>query len=309
MSLLVTGASGHLGSCLTRRLVEHGEEVAVMVRAESDLWRLADVADRVRVVRAGLDDVVAARRAVAELRPETVFHLAWGGVAGDSRDDPSQVTSNVAGSLRLFEAAREHGCRCWVGVGSQAEYGPYGGALREDLPARPQTVYGVSKLCVALLTQQLCRLAGVRFVWLRLLASYGPKDDRRRLIPSIIDRLLRGERPALTPGEQKWDYLYVDDAAEAIHLAARRPEASGVYNLGSGEAHAVRSIAERVRDLVDPSLPLGIGELAYRPGQLMHLQADITKLRAATGWRPRTTLDEGLRRTVAWHRSNVNQSG
>lgn len=309
MRFLVTGASGHLGSHLTRRLVAEGEEVAVLVRSGSDLGRIADVLGRVRVIHAGLEEAEEARAGVAAFRPEAVCHLAWAGVTGELREHPSQVTTNVAGSLKLFELARDHGCRSWVGLGSQAEYGPHGGALGEDLPARPQTAYGVAKLCVALLTEKLCQLAGVRFVWLRLLATYGPHDDARHLIPSVIERLLRGERPALTPGEQRWDYLYVEDAAEAVHRAAADGTVRGIFNLGSGEAHGVRGIVERIRDMIDPSLPLGFGEVPYRPDQVMHLQADITKLRAATGWAPRTSLEDGLRRTLEWHRSHGGANG
>lgn len=303
MSSLVTGATGHLGSSLTRRLVEHGNDVSIMVRKESDLWRIADVIDRVRIYHADLKDAAAMWDALAQSRPSTVFHLAWDGVTSDSRNDSAQVMSNVSGGLKLFEAAQAHGCQCWIGIGSQAEYGSYSGTLHESLPARPLTAYGVSKLCIGLLTERLCRLAGMRFVWLRLLAIYGPRDDGRHLIPSIIDQLLRGEKPALTPGAQNWDYLYIDDAAEAIHLAAIKPGVNGVYNLGSGEVQSVRNIAERLRDMIDPSLPLGFGELAYQPDQVMHLHADIARIQMASGWSPHTTLNDGLQRTVAWHRA------
>lgn len=306
---LVTGASGHLGSFLTRRLVEGGADVSVMVRPESDLWRLEGVLGDVEVIRADLSDVAAAGDALAAAAPEVVFHLAWFGVTKEHRNDPQQVTRNVTGSLQLFEAARRAGCRCWVGVGSQAEYGPHhAGALTEELPTRPVTTYGVSKLCVGLLTGELCELAGVRHVWFRLLATYGPKDDERHVIPAVIRQLLAGGRPSLTPGEQRWDYLYVEDAAEAISRAAADETVRGVFNLGSGEAHTVRGIIERVRDLIDPSLPLGFGEVPYRPDQTMHLQADITKLREATGWAPRTALADGLRQTVEWYRGNGGTS-
>ena len=303
---LVTGASGHLGSYLTRRLVADGAEVSVMVRPESDLWRLEGALDGVNVIRADLSGVGdAAADALSAAAPEVVFHLAWYGVTKEFRNDPRQVTSNVTGSLRLFEAARGAGCRCWVGVGSQAEYGPhYDGPLTEELPTRPVTTYGVSKLCVGLLTRELCELAGVRHVWFRLLATYGPKDDERHLIPAVMRQLLAGERPSLTAGEQRWDYLYVEDAAEALRRAAADETVSGVFNLGSGEAHTVRGIVERVRDMIDPSLPLGFGEVPYRPDQTMRLQADISKLRAATGWAPRTSLEDGLRQTLDWYRSN-----
>jgi UDP-glucose 4-epimerase len=118
--------------------------------------------------------------------------------------------------------------------------------------------------------------------------------------------LLAGARPRLTRGEQRWDYLYVEDAARAIYEAAVKSEAQGVFNLGSGEAVSLRHILELVRDLVDPSLPLGFGEIPYRPDQSMRLETSIDRLRAATGWKPRVSLDEGLRRTVEWHKSRAS---
>lgn len=303
MRCLVTGASGHLGSFLTRRLLAEGAEVAVLVRPRSDLWRIADVVDQVTVLRADLADLAALAEALAATTPDTVFHLAWRGVTGERRNDPEQITHNVTGSLELLQLAKARGCGCWIGVGSQAEYGHQDGALSEETPTRPVTAYGVAKFALGLLTGELCRLLDMRFVWLRLLATYGPMGDARHLIPAVVGQLLARETPALTPGEQRWDYLYVDDAVDAICRAARDPMVAGVYNLGSGEAHAVRAIVERIRDLIDPSLPLGFGAVPYRPDQVMHLRADIAKLRA-TGWAPQVSLDEGLRRTVDWHRSH-----
>jgi len=148
----------------------------------------------------------------------------------------------------------------------------------------------------------LCGQSGMRFVWLRLLATYGPKDDPRHLIPSVIESLLAGERPALTAGEQLWDYLYMEDAAEALYRTAITPAAEGVYNLASGHSETVRRIAERLRDLIDPRLPLGFGDVPGHPGGLMSLRGDVSKLQAAVGWSPETDLENGLRKTLEWHR-------
>lgn len=303
MRCLVTGASGHLGAALTRRLVEQEGRVAVLVRPQSDLWRLDDVLDRLAVFRADLADLSDVAATIRGFAPEVTFHLAWSGVTGHYRNDAEQITRNVSGSLALFELVRSAGCGCWVGVGSQAEYGYANGLLTEEVPPEPVTAYGVAKLCVGLLTRKLCELAGMRYVWLRLLAIYGPRDDERHLIPAVIRQLLARQVPALTPGEQVWDYLYIDDAAEAIAAVAATRAAEGVYNLGSGDARTVRCLIERLRDAIDPALPLGFGEVPYRPDQVMHLQADISRLRTATGWAPRIGLDEGLRRTVEWHRA------
>ncbi len=302
MRCLVTGASGHLGSHLVHKLIDLGAEVHVLVRPQSDLWRISDVLDRVGVLRADMIDLSSVKNELMVLQPEVVFHLAWHGVGVDNRNIPEQVTHNVMGSLEFFKIVQLAGCGCWVGVGSQAEYGPYSCALTEDLPTNPLTAYGVSKLCVGLLTQKLCELAGIRYVWFRLLATYGPKDDERHLIPATILHLLAGERPSLTDGNQEWDYLYVDDAADVISRVINAPNIAGVYNLGSGVSRSVHELVEEIRDMIDPSLSLGFGEIPYRENQLMFLQADITRLTNDTGWEPRTNLGSGLKQTIEWYK-------
>ncbi len=303
MRCLVTGASGHLGSHLTKRLLEEGSNVAALVRPESDLWRLKDVLDQITVIRTDLSNVSEATQAITQTKPEAVFHLAWQGVTSAFKNEPGQLVDNVAGSLNLFEIARDAGSKLWVGIGSQAEYGPHDGGLTEDTPVNPKTTYGAAKLTVGLQTKELCARSGIRYLWLRLLATYGPMDDERHLIPNVIRQLLRGERPRLTRGEQLLDYLYIADAAEAIYLAAVSKRAHGVFNLGSGESHSVRSILERIRDRIDPSLQLGFGDVPYPSDQTMRLETSIDRLRQATGWSPRVELDEGLARTVDWYKT------
>jgi UDP-glucose 4-epimerase len=306
---LVTGASGHLGSYLTRLLVRRGHQVAVLVRPQSDLWRIGDVQHQTRLVRGDLAAIDRARAEVAAFQPETVFHLGWLGVWDAGAAPAAQIEANVVGSLRLLQIALAAGCKCWVGVGSQAEYGLEPGPWHEDLPARPVTAYGVAKLCVGLLTRTTCEAAGIRAIWLRLLATYGPGDVETRLIPTVIAGLLRGQTSELTAGDQSWDFVHVEDAAAAVYTAAVESRAHGLFNLASGESHPVREIVERLRDLIDPTLPLTFGALPYPIGQPMRLEADISRFQAATGWRPAVPLDAGLRATVEWYRARLGPEG
>ena len=119
------------------------------------------------------------------------------------------------------------------------------------------------------------------------------------MLPSLIRKLSAGERPPLTLGEQQWDYLYVDDAAAAFSAAAAA-RIKGIYNLGSGKAVSLRALIETVRDKIDPKLELGFGEVAYRPDQVMHLEANIEKLKATSGWSPEVSLSDGLAETTRW---------
>jgi nucleoside-diphosphate-sugar epimerase len=306
MRCLVTGASGFLGSHLVRKLVEDGHSVTVLLRPGSDAWRLDGVLSQVRCIEGSLKDAGKIAGGLREEPVEVAFHLAWSGVTGEERNSAEQITRNVPGSLALWRVLRDTGCETLISVGSQAEYGPHCGILHERLPTNPVTAYGVAKAALCALLQRLCVLGGMRFVWLRLLSAYGPADDERHMVPSLIRALLRRERPALTAGEQIWDYLYVADAASAL-CAAMESRTSGVFNLGSGRAIALREFILAVRDCIDSSLPLGFGETPYRPDQVMHLEADISALRAATGWAPKIAIEEGVRRTVEWYRDRSNE--
>lgn len=303
MRLLVTGATGFLGAHLLQRLAGEDAQVAILLRPGSDAWRIESLRARVMEIVGDLKEPRSYTAAVEEFAPEAVAHLAWSGVGNRHRNELAQIEDNLFATLELLKVARAAGCRVWLGLGSQAEYGPANARINEDAPTRPTTLYGAAKLSACVLAEQLCKRFDVRFVWLRLFSSYGPLDDPGWMIPHLILSLLRRERPALTEGTQRWDYIYASDVAEAIQMALKSPEASGVFNLGSGEAERLRSIVERVRDLIDPSLPLGFGEAPFREDQVMHLEADTSRLRAL-GWRPRVGLAEGLARTVDWYRDH-----
>lgn len=302
MRALVTGATGFIGSYLAERLRRAGAAVAVLVRTGSPAWRIEGLLPELTRIEGDLRDVAATEPAVRDFAPDTVFHFGWHGVPGAQRNEGEQIDMNLPGTLGLVRLAGRVGCATWIGLGSQAEYGPHNRRLNEDAPARPTTTYGVTKLCAGLLAERLAAASGLRFAWLRVFSTYGPRDNPDWMIPYVIRTLLNGKKPALTAGQQKWDYLYVTDAAEAAYQIAAAPNASGVFNVGSGRAVPLRQVIERVRDLIDPTLPLGFGEVPYRPDQVMHLEADTTRLQQATGWTPRVDLREGLRATVEWFR-------
>lgn len=300
MRCLVTGASGFIGSAVLPHLMRRGHKVEILLRPGQRTERLKHCLQEVRVVHGDLSNTESLRRAI-QGQIDAVIHLAWFGVAAEVRNCPEQISRNLVGAMTVWEAARTAGCQIWVGLGSQAEYGPYMGVLHEDMPPRPVTAYGVAKLAECFATAKMSELAGIRHVWLRLLSAYGPGDDERHLLPSVILNLLEGHEPKLTRGEQIWDYLYVEDAAEAICTVLDQ-DVTGVFNLGSGSTSTIRNIVEQVRDMIDPSLSIGFGEVPYRNDQVMHLEADITRLITATDWRPRVSLESGLKQTIHWYR-------
>lgn len=299
MRVFVTGASGFLGSYLVADLLARGHEVAVLLRQDSARWRLEEAYDRLHVVPGALEQLDGLGGALGAFAPEAVVHMAWRGVAGSDRNSPVQA-ANVAETVRLAELAAGAGAKIFIGAGSQAEYGPYDRAIREDDVARPTTLYGMAKLAAGSMAMRLAEERGLRAAWLRIFSTYGPKDADTWLIPSMIRNLRSGQHMALTACEQRWGFLHARDAAAAFRLAITHDSASGIFNVGSPEAPPLRETVMRLRDLVDPGAALGFGELAYRPDQVMILAADVSHM-LALGWKPEVSLDEGLRETVNWH--------
>lgn len=301
--VFVTGCTGFVGSYVVEHLLrDPHREVALLMRPGRDPWRLdPGVIARASVIRGDLERLDPLREPLARFEPDTVVHLAWEGVGPKERDDPRQLR-NIRTSIELLNFAHEVGAKSWVGMGSQAEYGPHMASLRETDATRPTTLYGASKLSVCHLARLGATQRQMRFVWLRLFSTYGPRDHPRWLIPYVAISLLKGERPKLTEGHQNWDYVYVTDIATAVVAVVDDVDAEGVYNVGSGRVVTVRRVVERIRDLIDSRLPVGFGELLYRPDQVMHLEADISRLQRATGWSPRVDLDRGLAETVDWYR-------
>lgn len=303
MRAFVTGATGFIGAALVRRLLAAQVPTAILCRPNSNLWRLGPLAKQVETIEGDLDDIASIETALMRFQPDTCFHLAWHGVGNKHRNDFNQPTRNLQATLRLIELAAKVGCQKWVGAGSQAEYGPQEGALSENAPTHPTTLYGAAKLSAFHLGSRIANHLGLPFAWVRIFSTYGPQDNPDWMIPTLIRTLLARQRPDLTAGEQRWDYLYIQDAADAFYGVGSSPEAIGVFNLGSGEAHPLREIITLIRDRIDPALPLGFGAVPYRPDQVMWLQADCGNLSRATGWKPKWALLDGINETIDWHKT------
>jgi UDP-glucose 4-epimerase len=299
MRVFVSGATGFIGSYLVTELLARGHQPAVLLREGSDPWRLREVLGRVHVIRGSLEDVEALREPLQAFAPESIAHLGWHGVANTGRNDPGQAR-NISATVELAALAADVRARTFVGAGSQAEYGPYDRMIREDDEARPTTLYGKAKLAAGSMAGQVCADRGLRFAWLRIFSTYGPRDNDIWLIPSTIRALKAGTRMPLTRAEQRWGFVHVRDAAAAFRIAIESPSARGLFNVGSSDAPPLRDTLERLRDLVDRTAELGFGDIPYRPDQVMILQADVGRL-AALGWKPAIDFQTGLRETVAWY--------
>ena len=302
LSAIVNGSLGTVGLALIDRLLVRGVRVYAVFRPDSP--RRGRLPGGVDAVECDMKDIGK----LAELIGEPVdafFHLAWAGTIGPERDDMLLQTQNIRCAIEAAQTAKQLGCKVFVGVGSQAEHGRIEGKVTASTPCHPTTGYGMAKLCAGQMTRAICHQLGMRHVWARVLSVYGVNDRPLSVISILLDKLFKGEKPALTAGEQLWDYIYAEDAGEALCRMAELGRDGAIYPVGYGQARPLRDYFEMLRDAVDPLLPLGLGEIPYPPNQVMHLEADISALSRDTGFMPATPFEMGIRQVVEQYRQRL----
>lgn len=304
--VVLTGGTGMLGLALIQLLIEKEIEVLVIVRPNSRRRSSLPDSPYVSVMECDLADLLSLKERITE-HYDTFFHFAWDGTYGDARNDMYLQNRNVKATLDAVELAHALGCNTFLGAGSQAEYGRVDGIkLAPTTPVKPETGYGIGKLCAGQMSRIQCQQLGMKHIWVRILSTYGPNDGMHTMVMSGIIKMLHGERPQYTKGEQMWDYLYCDDAARAFYLAAEKGKDGSVYCIGSGQVRPLAEYITIIRDTIDKNIEIGFGEIPYYDKQVMYLCADIDNLTQDTGFVPEISFEEGIRRTVAWYKERIN---
>jgi nucleoside-diphosphate-sugar epimerase len=304
--ILITGAAGFVGANLARAALARGHAPILLSRPGSDPWRLAALAGRVERADVDLTDPAAVASAVRAAEADWVFHCAAHG-AYSWQDDPARIRAVVRdGSLALLEACLSAGVEVFVHAGTSSEYGSVDHAPSEDERIAPNSPYAEAKAEVTRALEARRGVARARLVTLRLYSVYGPWEEPRRFIPTLIAHGLEGRLPPLVDPDVGRDFVHADDACEAFFLAAAHPgcAAGGVFNVATGVQTTIRRAVELARRELGIAAEPAWGTMPNRRWDTTIWVGNPARLEAATGWRPRTGFAEGFRQTVAWLRDD-----
>ncbi|WP_054008882.1 SDR family NAD(P)-dependent oxidoreductase [Cypionkella psychrotolerans] len=318
-NVLVTGADGFIGSHLVERLVEAEANVTALClynSFDSLGWidRLPQATrEQMNVIRGDVRDAALVRRLIS--RQDTVFHLAaLIAIPHSYVAAQSYVDTNILGTLNVLEAAREYDVRRVVHTSTSEVYGTaITVPIAETHPLQGQSPYSATKIGADMLAEAFARSHDLPVVILRPFNTFGPRQSERAVIPTILRQALDPEVTSIRVGDLTpiRDFTYVQDTAAAFLAAGSAASISfgTPYNAGSGAAVTVKDVVDLVLKLTSCTKPVvqEVSRLRPSKSEVKELLADYTRFNRATGWKPQVEFSEGMKRTVAWWRSQFQE--
>ena len=314
-SVLVTGAGGFIGSHLTEHLVELGANVNAFARYNSrNDWGLLELLpkeklDEIEVIMGDLKDADAIRHAAKGV--DIIFHLGSLIAIPYSYIHPREtIETNILGALNVLTAAKESRIEKLVHTSTSEVYGTAQYVpIDENHPLQGQSPYSASKIGADKIAESFFRSFDLPVAIIRPFNTYGPRQSARAVIPTIITQALTKEKIFLGSLHPTRDYTYVKDVVKAFIKVAESPKSIGeVINVGSNFEISIGDLANKIFPLVGKNVEIISDSVRVRPqdSEVERLWCDNTKAKRLLGWEPKTSLDEGIRKTIEWISAHIS---
>jgi len=294
MRIFITGGTGFIGKLVVKSLQKTKHQLLVLTSKKSNAMVLTG-SKNLQVVSGNLARPKQLELILRKFRPEIAIHLAWEGIP-DYGVEMSK--KNLLYGLNLIELLGQIGCKIFIGAGSCWEYGVTAGKINEAVVSSSPNPFTAAKISLQLFGEQIAIKYGMKFVWMRFFYVYGPGQKISSLVPLLIQSAMKGKMPELKNPSSGNDFIYVDDVATALVRLVQKYRAipAGIYNVGSGYLTGVQQIAELVMK------HFGI-ESKFSQIKPKGFYADISKLTKAMGWKPNTSIDQGIKKTIKYFQS------
>ncbi|MDX8524803.1 NAD-dependent epimerase/dehydratase family protein [Mesorhizobium sp. MSK_1335] len=304
--VVVTGGSGFVGAGLVRRLLSMDWQVDLLLRPGFATWRVPARQEKLSTHVVDLTDASSVETLLHRLRPRYVFHLAAHGAYSWQTDAAAIAGTNLEATRTLALASLKVNVEAFVHTGSSLEYGRKRHAPSEDEPTEPEGAYAISKAAATAFCRDVARQSGVRIPTLRLYSVYGPWEEPRRLVPSLLLHGMAGKWPPLANPDTARDFIWVGDVIDALIIAATRPLADpgAIFNIGTGRQTRLAEIVDLVRGITDCEAEPHWQSMPDRDWDTDIWQAETRHAATELGWNAQTTLRTGLQQTIEWLRKD-----
>ena len=301
MRVFITGATGFVGSNISRHMLDAGHEVHILIRKKSDTWRIDDIKDQITPHFSDISDKNGLLNAMSVAKPEIVYHTATYGGFPHQTDFNKTVQTNIVGVINLIQACVDNGVECLVNTGTSSEYGICDGPMREDMVLNPLSMYGATKATASVILKNTDKLP---IVTLRLFSPFGFYEDNKRLIPYLILSYMRNMQPKLSSKNFVRDFIFIEDVMKSYEKASDPNLGGNIFNIGTGKQHTILDVVSFIKNCTKSRIDLIWDSGQQRKNEPKNWFADTTKSKKILKWHPKHSLEYGIKKTIEWFRLN-----
>ena len=287
---IVTGATGFIGYHLTKKLSALDIFVYAIIRPNSkNKHRLQNLAN-IKIIELDMVDIKKLSTIITG-KFDCFFHIAWDG----ERNDFIKQYQNVDYTIQALESAKKLGCKRFICTGSQAEYGLSENLVTEETIPKPNTAYGAAKVAACYLSKYRAEQCAIEWTWTRIFSVYGEYDNPKALIPYVVDSFKDNKVVNLTACKQKWNYLYIEDAVNALVLLMEQGKAGEIYNIAGYETKVLKEFVEEVKNIIKSN---SIINYSTDNRMVVSLNPCIKKIMTDTSWKIKFKFSEGINEII-----------
>lgn len=293
MRICVAGADCFVGIPLVNAFANTGNDVVAVVRKDSINGLLFGQSDNLTILP--LDFATYEKLGETIGKVDCLVVLTWIGTRGEARQNKELQEENYSKISSAIKSVIANGCKKVLTAGSQAEYGLCSDIISENTPCNPNTEYGKYKLKLFNDMRAYCIQKDVSYKEPRFFSLYGPGDYPGTLIMSTIQKMLKNEDCSFTESIQLWDYLYVDDAVDAVVKMCLFECEDGAYNVGSGDCRQLKKYIEELKSILGSKSRLLFGAIPYSSAGIININPNISKLKKELSWSPNYSFKKGIK--------------
>lgn len=303
--VVITGGGGFIGSNLTRKLLALGYQTHILVHNKSNLWRLNDVKNEILLHSVDIRDKKIVDL-MKKISPFAVFHLATYSSYRNQMDVREMADVAFNGTLNLLMATKDIPYKIFVNTGSSSEYGFKDKPMKENDLLEPISFYAATKAGQTHLCNVFSSQYGKSITTIRPFSVYGPYEQKDRFIPTIIRSLISGKPIKLTAGEQRRDFIYIDDLIEVYTKTLEYTEdlVGKILNAGTGIEYTNDQVVDALFKVTGKTVLIEKGKFPKRIWDTPHWVADITQAKRLINWEPKFSIEKGLLATYNWNIKN-----
>lgn len=301
---IITGSTGFIGTWLVNELIKNGVAVIALVRSlPVPQFNMIEENPLLKIVKYYSEEYDLLKKNKETI--DVFYHLAWAGVSTQLKNDSELQMENMRFSLEMLEFAKKIGVKTFIATGTVAEYAFSENIMDVNGKQTPNDMYGAAKTATHYMLETKARLLDIPFNWAVLPSTFGEGRRDDNIITYTILSLLEGKKPQYGSLEQMWDFLYVGEVARALRFIGEKGKGGKTYAIGSGIFKPLRDYIMQIRDIINPKLELGIGEIPSYSNKAFSSCVSIYDLTKDTGFIPQVDFRNGIIQTIQYYKESL----